>query len=104
MNEKNMKFIILKSFYTSKDRIIIKDFIKRGNAECATLGYLLEMGTFNPQDDILVLSEDTDSVQIRPKAIYKNNKGYYIKKDNKRVYLDNVEEIKLAIKDFKEMI
>lgn len=62
------------------------------------------MGTFNPQDDILVLSEDTDSVQIRPKAIYKNNKGYYIKKDNKRVYLDNVEEIKLAIKDFKEMI
>lgn len=33
-----------------------------------------------------------------------NNKGYYIKKDNKRVYLDNVEEIELAIKDFKEMI
>lgn len=74
-----MKFIILKSYYTSKDRIILKDFIKRGSSLCATLGYLLEFGTFNPGDDVLILSEDTDSVQIRPKAIYKNNKGYYIR-------------------------
>lgn len=99
-----MKFIILKSYYTSKDRIILKDFIKRGSSLCATLGYLLEFGTFLPSDDILILSEDTDSVQIRPKAIYKNNKGYYIKKDNKRKYLDNVEEIEQVIKKFKEIL
>lgn len=99
-----MKFIILKSYYTSKDRIILKDFIKRGSSLCATLGYLLEFGTFNPGDDILILSEDTDSVQIRPKAIYKNNKGYYIKKDNKRKYLDDIEEIEQVIKEFKEIL
>ena len=97
-----MKFIILKSYYKSKDRIILKDFIERGTS--ATLGYLLEFGTFKPSYDILILSENTDSVQIRPKAIYKNNKGYYIKQDNKRKYLDNIEEIEQAIKKFKELL
>lgn len=99
-----MKFIILKSYYTSKDRIILKDFIKRGSSLCATLGYLLEFGTFNPGDNILILTEDTDSVQIRPRAIYKNSKGYYIKQDNKRKYLDNIEEIEQAINEFKEFL
>lgn len=97
-----MKFIILKSHYTSIDRIILKE--KRPCCPTLTLGYLLTMGTFNENDDILVLSEDTDSIQIRPKAIYKNNKGYYIKIDNKRTYLDNVKEIEQTIKKFKEII
>ena len=65
---------------------------------------MLEFGTFRPSYDILILSENTDSVQIRPKAIYKNNKGYYIKQDNKRKYLNNVEEIEQAIKKFKELL
>lgn len=99
-----MKFIILKSYYTSKDRVILKDFLKRGSSLCATLGYLLEIKTFNPKDDILILSEDTDSVQIRPKAIYKNNKGYYIKTDDKREYLENIDEIEQIIKEFKEIL
>ena len=98
-----MKFIILKSHYMSKDRIILKEKIDKYNAT-ATLGYLLEFGTFKPSADILILSEDTDSVQIRPKAIYKNNKGYYIKQDNKRKYLDNIEEIEQVIKEFKEIL
>ena len=68
-----------------------------------TLGYLLEMGTFDKNDDFLILSEDADSIQIRPKAIYKNNKGYYIKLDNKRVYLKNIESIENTIKKFKEI-
>ena len=99
-----MKFIILKSYYTSKDRIILKENIKKGSSVCATLGYLLEIKTFNENDAILILSEDTDSVQIRPRAIYKNNKGYYIKQDNKRKYLDNIEEIEQVIKEFKEIL
>ena len=99
-----MKFIILKSYYTSKDRIILKENIKKGSSVCATLGYLLEIKTFNENDAILILSEDTDSVQIRPKAIYKNNKGYYIKQDNKRKYLDNINEIEQVIKEFKEIL
>ena len=98
-----MKFIILKSHYMSKDRIVLKEKCYLYNAT-ATLGYLLTIRTFNENDDILVLEENTDSVQIRPKAIYKNNQGYYILKDNKRVYLDNVEEIENAIKELKEMI
>lgn len=99
-----MKFIILKSYYTSKDRIILKDFIERGSGACATLGYLLEFGTFQPSDNILILTEDTDSVQIRPKAIYKNNKGYYVKTDGKREYLENIDEIEQIIKEFKEIL
>ena len=98
-----MKFIILKSHYMSKDRIVLKKNIDKYHAS-ATLGYLLENGTFNKDDDILILSEDTDSIQIRPKAIYKNNKGHYIKQDNKRKYLDNVDEIEGAIKEFKEIV
>lgn len=98
-----MKFIILKSHYMAKDRIILKEKIDEYNTT-ATLGYLLEFGTFKPSDDILILTEDTDSVQIRPKAIYKNNKGYYIKQDNKRKYLDNIEEIEQVIKEFKEIL
>ena len=98
-----MKFIILKSHYMSKDRIILKEKIDKYNAT-ATLGYLLEFGTFKPSEDILILSEDTDSVQIRPKAIYKNNKGYYIKQNNKREYLNNINEIEEKIKEFKEVL
>ena len=98
-----MKFIILKSSYMSKDRVILKEKCYKYSYS-ATLGYLLTIRTFNENDDILVLKEDTDSVQIRPKAIYKNDKGYYIKKDNKRVYLDNVEEIENVIKELKESI
>ncbi len=97
-----MKFIILKSYYMSKDRIILAD-IKNSSAKL-TLGYLLEMGTFDKNDDILVLSEDTDSIQIRPKAVYKNNKGYYINLDNKRVYLENTEHIENVINKFKDLI
>lgn len=102
-----MKFIILKSYYTSKDRIILKENIEKGSSICATLGYLLEIRTFNEEDDILILSENTDSVQIRPKAIYKNIKGYYIKEDNKRKYIKNkedVEEIESYIKYFKDRL
>ena len=98
-----MKFIILKSHYISKDRVVLKKNIDKYHAS-GTLGYLLEFGTFKPADDILILTEDTDSVQIRPKAIYKNNKGYYIKQDNKRKYLDNIDEIEGAIKEFKKII
>lgn len=97
-----MKFIILKSFYMSKDRIILGKH--KTGIGTPTLGYLLEFGTFKPSDDILILSEETDSVQIRPKAIYKNNKGYYIKTDGKRKYLDNIDEIEQVIKEFKEIV
>ena len=87
----------------SKDRIILKEKIDKYNAT-ATLGYLLEFGTFKPSEDILILSEDTDSVQIRPKAIYKNNKGYYIKQNKKREYLNNINEIEEKINEFKEVL
>lgn len=87
----------------SKDRIILRKKIDEYNAT-ATLGYLLEMETFNKNDDVLILSEDTDSIQIRPKAIYKNSKGYYIKEDNKRKYIQNEEEIESYIKYFKNRL
>lgn len=103
MDCRNFKFIILRSHYLSADRIILKENIDEYHAT-ATLGYLLEMGTFNIDDEILILSEDTDSIQIRPKAIYKNNKGYYIKRDNKRVYLDYEPVIEAVIKEFKGRI
>lgn len=98
-----MKFIILSSHYMSKDRIILKRDIDKYHTT-ATLGYLLEMGTFNQNNDILLLSENTDSIQIRPKAIYKNSKGYYIKDNGKTFYLNNIEEIEQAINKFKKFL
>lgn len=98
-----MKFVMIRDYShdLSKDKVIIgkikKDYME--GYESVTLAYLKRIGDFN-EDDKYIIIRNTNSVQIRPKAIYKNTKGYYILEDNKRVYLDNIKQIEKAIQDF----
>ena len=84
----NLGLVILKSLsiYNSKDRVVL--YSKDGYD--FTLGYLNKTATFDDAQGFLIMSEQ-DSIQIRPKAIYKNDKGYYVKTDNKKRYLSSEE-------------
>ena len=112
-----MKFVMIKeySWDLSKDKVIIgeitEDDIIRyvdGRTEPTkhinkiSIAYLLKMGDFDEDNEYNILL-NTYSIQIRPKAIYKNEKGYYKKIDNKRIYFNEteVEEIEKAIEKFK---
>lgn len=115
-----MKFVMIREFEwdLSKDKLVIgevtKDYICKyvdGTEEPKTrkykisLAYLSKMGSFNENEEYNVLL-NTDSVQIRPKAIYKNDQGYYRKEDGKRLYLgdEHTEEVENAIEKFQEYL
>lgn len=105
-----MKFVMIKEFDwdLSKDKIIIgeieKNYISKYKDK-VSIAYLLKMGDFDENGEYNILV-NTASVQIRPKAIYKNEKGYYKKIDNKRVFFnkDEVVEIERAIDKFKRYL
>ena len=98
-----MKFVMVRDYShdLSKDKVIIGKVRKTymEGFESVTLAYLKKIGDFD-ENDKYILVRNTESVQIRPKAIYRNSKGYYILEDNKRVYLDNIKQIEKAIQDF----
>ena len=116
-----MKFVMIKEFDwdLSKDKVIIgetneeyistySDSDRKGKHILnykITISYLLKMGDFDENKEYIIL-RNTASVQIRPKAIYKNDKGYYKKVDNKRVFFNNEEvlEIENAIEKFKKYL
>lgn len=101
-----MKYIMIWTYTwdMSKDRILIGNIKRRGVNYYITLGYLLEFGTFDEKEDFLLLDNASDSIQIRPKAIYKNSKGYYIK-DEKRTYInEQKEEIEKYIEKAKQYL
>lgn len=100
-----MQFVMIKEYDwdLSKDKVIIGT-IEEGK-RTITLAYLLVIADFDKDGEYNILY-NTDSVQIRPKAIYKNAKGYYKKLDNKRIYLNQKEtqEVELAIEKFKRFL
>ena len=115
-----MKFVMIKEFSwdLSEDKVIIGEITEnytlhyeserteeRASTNKVSIAYLLEMGDFDISNEFNILS-NTASIQIRPKAIYKNNKGYYKKVDNKRVYFNEEErqEIEQAIDKFKRYL
>lgn len=115
-----MKFVMIREFEwdLSKDKLVIGEISKNyiceytdGTKEPKTrkykisLAYLSKMGSFNENEEYNVLL-NTDSVQIRPKAIYKNDQGYYRKEDGKRIYLgdEHIEEVEKAIEKFKNYL
>lgn len=117
-----MKFVMIKeySWNLSKDKIILDEvqehytttYLDNNETEehimkhKVTLAYLLKMGSFNEDKDYNILV-NTDSVQIRPKAIYKNEKGYYKKDDRgRRQYFKGQDEIDIinAINKFKHYL
>lgn len=115
-----MKFVMIKEYdyNVSKDKVIIGEisenctgYYENGKpyesllTHKISIAYLLELGDFDLNNEYNIIL-NTYSIQIRPKAIYKNNKGYYKKVDNKRIYFNNKEiiEIENAIEKFKNYL
>lgn len=113
-----MKFVMIREYDhdVSKDKIIIGEIIRdyyimkkpsstKRSIYKISLAYLSKMGSFKEDEEYNLLI-NTDSVQIRPKAIYKNDQGYYRKEDGKRLYLgdEHVKEVEQAIEKFKKYI
>lgn len=98
-----MQFVMIKEFSwdLSKDKVIIG----KNKDENISIAYLLVIADFDQDYDFNII-RNTESVQIRPKAIYKNDKGYYKKVDGKREYFneDRVKEIEQAIEKFKKYL
>ena len=93
-----MKFAANRTLeYTSKDRFLIverEEKYYRNDDSLRLVRYfccaLIEVTRDWKEDDKFPVVSDTDSIQIRPKAIFKSPKGYYYK-SNKTVYLTDVE-------------
>lgn len=93
-----MKFIINKTIqYTQEDRVEIlsreEDYFKNGVER--TVKYLCNAvicvtKDWNPDDDFSLV-QDTDSIQYRPKGIFKNSKGFYYKNKGTQ-YLTDLEK------------
>ena len=105
-----MKFVMLEdsSTFMNNERVVLSNsFVnKKYNwINTISLGYLLRIADFDENYEFNII-DDTESVQLRPKAIYKTNKGYYKKLDNKRVYFneDEVKEIEEAIAKYKNYL
>lgn len=79
-----LKFIILEDSDLSDNRYLIDIKPTTGYYKC-TLGVLEESKDFNINDEIIRCGS-FDSYQLRPKALYKNNKGIYYKKSDGRGY------------------
>lgn len=115
-----MKFVMIKeySWDLSKDKVIIGEITEKytvnytdGSTEervskrKITIAYLLKMGDFAEENEYNILL-NTESIQIRPKAIYRNDKGFYIKNDGKRKFLnkEETEEVENAVERFKKYL
>ncbi len=99
-----MQFVMIKDFSwdLSKDKVIIG---KLKDDTTITLAYLLVIAEFDKDYEYNIIYNH-ESVQIRPKAIYRNDKGYYKKIDGKRIYCNEkeVREIVLAINKFRKYL
>lgn len=102
-----MKYVMIRehSWDISKDKVILGK-IKRSfdnNYDTVTLAYLKTVIEDFNQSDQYIIIRNTESIQIRPKAIYKDNNGYYRKEDNKKVYFNGKDliEIQDVVKDFE---
>ena len=103
-----MDFTMIKEFdwNLSKDKIILGEYVDDiVMTYTITLAYFNQIEDFDWHDEYKIIY-NTDSIQIRPKAIYKNKDGYYKKKDNKRFYFDkaDVERIEKAISKYKNYL
>lgn len=92
-----LKFVIISTSenYLSKDRVVIrKEKGSYGYCNCKTLGVLVERKEFDPNQEFIDIS-DTNSYQLRPKALYfgKDNGMYYKDKDKGITYLTYAEQI-----------
>jgi len=108
-----MKFAANRTIsYTNGDRVLIlqrEEEYFRNSDSLTSVKYLccalIEVTRDWEEDDDFPIVSDNDSVQIRPKGIFKSSKGYYYKLD-KTIYLTNneVEEMEEFIKKYKKYL
>ena len=100
-----MKFIIIKDYSKSKDRLRVKS--DEPIWPYKTVGALIQVTTdFDPYSNEIQTVSGTDSFQIRPKAIYVNKKNdYYWMYEGKKVYLSEseVEELDVFLDRLRSM-
>lgn len=94
-----MKFIMTRkpdaTNYNNDEKVVIAKVKTQYNTvDVLSLAYLETVRKdFDLGDPFLLLDvvTDTASVQIRPKAIYHNEKGYYKKADGEKVFFSEEE-------------
>ena len=92
----------------SKGRLVIKNEMSECNYTL-TIGAYIKINTEIEYDDFnrietIPINHDTDSFQIRAKAVYKDNKGYFVKLNGKKEYLNNIYSKSLeSIFDYVEI-
>lgn len=94
------RVIVLKGYLPDKNRLhvygcAIKDLDEEDKQnhriKNLTVGLLMETRNDFRYEQQLIHGE-SDSYQVRPKALFKSNKGLFYKEDNKRVYISEERE------------
>ena len=94
-----MKFIMTQkpdaTNHNNDEKVVVAKVKTQYNTvDVLSLAYLETVRKdFDPDDHFLLYNivTDTASVQIRPKAIYHNDKGYYKKVDGKKMFFSEEE-------------
>ena len=97
------KFIINEQLrYYHNDRVVIEN----GSPAYLCSIYIQTTKDFDIDDEFVIISNDSNSVQFRPKSIYFNTLGYYYKMNSNTIYLDDytVKEMKKFIIKAKKHI
>lgn len=95
-----MRFILIRKspWGEIKDRVLapieLDPEAKRSSDEQLFVCAMVKVTEVFKEDGLTVLTSDTDSIQIRPKQLFKNTKGYYYKLGSSREYVktEAVEE------------
>jgi hypothetical protein len=97
---KPIKLVKVESYYPGKDRMIIGKIDKESYENDICLAVLvIVIEDFKPNELINDVLRETDSYQIRPKALYKNTRGVFFKDEKERRYLTLQEKIDLRIEN-----
>lgn len=81
----------------------LEDSAKRRPSEELFVCAIVKVTEDFKEGQLTVLTSDTDAIQIRPKQIFKNTKGYYYQKNGVREYIESweVEQFLEYIKEHK---
>lgn len=98
-----IKLVETYSLHSSKDKIITrtvkKYFDLSVEVDVCLAVLVVVIRDFNPDLNIDYILSDTNSFQIRPKALYKSSRGIFYKDEKERRYLSTQEIIDLKIEN-----
>lgn len=107
-----MKFAVNRTIATSQDRVLIierEELYHSHHTETSQVKYyccaLIEVTRDWPALALYPIVKDTDSIQIRPKAIYRNSTGYYYKnKINQYLTPTEIDSMEKFIAEFSYVV